>query len=190
MMHVRMAMAAWVLLGTTLCPALATAQTSKPAYPESEAGLRQFFKDILDASAAKDGDRIMLLTQSLLLPDPDAWFTQTFGDKLGKKLAADYRSEHKNFGPALTRLFYSLKEPRQLDVQITVVQALDDSNAKGYQLIAIAAMQQPTPLYTASITKQGTGAHITLWSIVYVDGRFRLAGKMRAVKDGDDGKAE
>jgi hypothetical protein len=190
MMHARKAMATVVLAAAMLVVATARAQTSRPAYPESEAGLKQFFQDILNASAAKDAERLLALTQSLVLPDPDAWFTETFGEKLGKKLAADYKAEHKNFGPAMARLFFSLDEPKKLEIKISVVQALDDGNAKGYQLIAIAAMQQPAALYTASITKEGTSAHITLWSIVYVDGRFRLAGKMRAIKDAESGKAE
>jgi hypothetical protein len=181
-------MAGSILFGTLLRVSVATAQTSKPAYPESEAGLRRFFQDILDASAAKDADKLLALTRSLLLSDAeaDAWFAQTFGDKLGAKLAADYKKNHKDFGPKLAGLFYSLTDPKALKIEVTVVQALDDTNAKPYQQIAIAAMREPAPLYTASITKEGTGAHITLWSIIYLDGRFRLAGKMQGVKDADD----
>jgi hypothetical protein len=160
-MHLRRIVALWVVLGTVFAASTASAQTSMPAYPESEAGLRQLFREILDASAAKDANRMIAQMQALNLPDPDKWFTQVFGDKIGPKLAADYKKEHsKEFTGKLAGLFLS----------------------------PIAAMQEPTPLYTVSVTKAGTNAHITLWSFVYVDGRFHLAGKMRGIKDADDPK--
>jgi hypothetical protein len=181
-------MAACCLLGTGFWACTINAQTTKPAYQESEAGLRKFFQDILEASAAKDADKLLALTKSLLLTEAEAdkWFADTFGDKLGTKLAADYKKDHKDFGPSLAGLFYNLKEPKQLKIEISCVQSLDDPKSKPLQKIAISAMREPAPLYTASITKEGTGAHITLWSLAYIDGRFRLVGKMRGVKDADD----
>ena len=179
-------MAAWLIAGTILLGSSSWGQTTKPTYPESEAGLKQFFQDILSASDAKDAQKLVTMTQSLLLPDPEAWFKKTYGDELGAKLAVDYKNDHKNFGLSLARLFYNLKDPKTLEIEVTCIQALDDTGAKALQKLAIAAMKEPAPLYTASITKEGTGAHITLWSIVYVDGQFRLAGKMRAVKDAGD----
>jgi hypothetical protein len=172
----------WVL-GTMLLVLPAMAQTTKPVYPESEAGLKQFFQDILNASAAKDRQKIEVMLRSLVLPDPDKFFTRHFGDKIGARLAADYKKDYAKFGPSLAALLFSLNEPKTLTIEITCIQALDDTKAKDYQQLAIAAMQEPTPLYTASITKAGTRAHITLWSIVYFEGQFRLAGKMRGVTD-------
>ncbi|HEY7089096.1 MAG TPA: hypothetical protein VH518_13460 [Tepidisphaeraceae bacterium] len=156
-----------------------------PSYPESNEGLQMFMKDILAAAGDRDEARLLAMTESLRLPDPDKWFREVFGDEVGAKLAADYIKSNKNIGPQLAVLFLKMKNPRTLDVSITRVESPDDPKAKAYQQIALAAMKNPVPLYYADITNRRESV-VAVWSIVYVNGKFHLAGKMRAVKDVDE----
>ena len=160
-----------------------TAPTTSPSYSESNEGLEQEFKDILAASAAHDAQKVLAMTRSLVLKDPQAWFKDVFGEEKGTKLATAYQKESTGFPEALARLFLSLRDPKELSISITRVESTDDPNAKGVQLFALNAMQNPTPLYAVKLTKPGTSAKIEIWSLAYVDGSFRWLGKMTGAKD-------
>jgi len=78
-----------------------TAPTTSPSYPESNEGLEQEFKDILAASAAHDAQKVLAMTRSLVLKDPQAWFKDVFGEEKGTKLATAYQKESTAFPEAL-----------------------------------------------------------------------------------------
>ncbi len=171
------------LIVTMLGTGLVKAQTSAPAYPESDEGLAQLMKDVLAAAGAKDRAKLSELVRSLILPNYKAWFDDTFGDEKGPKMAAEYEVILKNLEPSLVELFMRLDAPAQLQVQVMHVENMDDPKTTAYQRFALAAMKNPAALYTARISKEGTNANITLWSIVYAEGAFRFVGKMKAAKD-------
>jgi hypothetical protein len=158
------------------------AQTTSPSYPPTSDGLSQFIKEMLEAADERDADKLVAMSESLLLPDAGKWFKRVFGDPLGTRLATAYEKDMKDFAPGLALLFLRLKNPKHLAVIVTCVETVDDPSAKMYQVFAMQAMKRPVPLYSILIRQEGSNASIGLWSFVHVDGRFRLAGKMLSIR--------
>lgn len=156
---------------------------TSPAYPESTDGLRQFFTDLLVHAEERDGDRVLSMTRSLVLEDAASFFKQTFGESRGKTLAEEYATETKGFAQSRARLFMAFRKPRDLTITVTCVESLDDPNAKAYQRLAMDAMENPIPLYTAQF-KGGAQSrtNFEMWSFAYVDGHFKFLGKMTVAR--------
>ena len=164
-------------------PGATTSPTTSPSYPESNEGLVQQFRDILSASASHDAPRVQAMTRDLLLKEPKVWFNDVFGEQKGTKLATVYQKDSTNFPESLARLFLSLKEPKELSIDVIRVESADDPNAKGLQLFALSSMQNPVALYSVKLSKPGTSAKIEIWSLAYSEGCFRWLGKLQAAKD-------
>ncbi|HWP40600.1 MAG TPA: hypothetical protein VNL70_06705 [Tepidisphaeraceae bacterium] len=175
-------LAPMMLLALLQSPA-ARAQTTLPTYPENSEGLKQLFADLLGAAQERQGQKVYAFMHSLLLPDANKWFTDTFGEEIGRPLAEEYTREMEKFPAAMTGLFLRLANPKDLKITVTAVEQSDDPNARIHQRFALAAMANPVPLYTVRLQKENSSSHITLWSIVYVDGGFRLAGKMESIRE-------
>jgi hypothetical protein len=159
-----------------------TQPATKPAYAESKEGLTKLTQDILAASKANEKDKLAELIKGLRLPSHEAWFKKVFGDEKGAKLATEYSDSLKKFDEDMTKFFADIVKEGKSEVSVLVVKSADDKEATGLQKDALAAMKQKVTLYTAQMKKPGQEAGTTLWSFVYVDNGFRLAGKMRALK--------
>jgi hypothetical protein len=152
-------------------------------YDQSTDGLRRLLEDLLDAVRADDRTKIDRLTGSLQLEDPKAWFNDIFGNELGDKLTADYQEVAGAFGQ-LESLFDGLLEAGQTNVAVERFHEAGDPNATGYQNLALAAMRNNSPLYSARFTADDQAAGFHLWSFVYDGGGFRWVGKLKAVYSG------
>lgn len=136
--------------------------------------------DLIDAVRANNREEIARLTGDLALDDPKAWFTRTFGQERGALLLAEYEPVVGQF-EQLADLLVGLVKAGQTDIRAEVFERAGDSGATGYQNLALAAMKQATPLYSARFTKVEDASGFHLWSFVYDGGRFRWVGKMKAV---------
>jgi hypothetical protein len=164
------------------------AQTTKPLVPDTPEGLKLYFSDMLDSAEKEDTKRLLILSQILVMPKSEQWFTKTFGKELGTRLNKDYQEEMKDFAPKLAALFLRLKDPTTLTITVNKVEISDDPHAKAYQTLAIESMVDPTALYSVLITKEGTAAKIELWSLVYDGLTFRMVGKMQGVYESSDSR--
>ncbi len=168
-------------------PRLGPAQVSAPAttpaaarYPETADGLRQFIRDVLAAGTAHDQARMATLVRSMILPGHDAWFRSVFGPERGARLAAEYSSGLSTLEAELTELFGEMVQQGNTEIRVTPLSGRDNPEATGLQNQALGAMVRPVVLYSVRMVKPGESYGMHLWSLVYVDGGFRLAGKMRA----------
>jgi hypothetical protein len=86
-------------------PAAIRAQTPPPApsraatplafkveYPDNPGSLEKLAKDIMKAQRENNPSRAGELLQSLVLPNPRAWYTQVFGERTAAKEGAQYES--------------------------------------------------------------------------------------------------
>ena len=149
------------------------------AVEESADGLKATIVPIIEAAKAGKGEEVQKLSAGLLLPDPGKFFAEVFGDETGKKLAEEYAKLPKE---ELAKLFEKVAKDGRTEVTAWKIAGADDRNATGLQKDAIKAMKKPVALYSVRMAQPGKTIGMTLWSFVYTDGAFRLAGKMRAVK--------
>jgi hypothetical protein len=87
----------------------------------------------------------------------------------------------KDLAGELGKLYAKCRADGQTAVRAIRIEKAEPE-ATGLQKSAFEAMKTPVALYTVKLTKPGEPAGMSLWSFVHVDGAFRLAGKMRAVK--------
>jgi len=173
----RSIMSKWIAVAA-MAALLAVAPAAMAA-EETADGLKATVQAIVDAAKAGKGEEVQKLTEALFLPDAGKFFTEVFGEELGKKLADEYARLPK---PELAKLFEKVAKDGRTNVTAWKIAGADDENATGLQKEAIKAMKKPVALYSVRMAEPGKTSGMTLWSFVYVDGAFRIAGKMRAVK--------
>ncbi len=153
-------------------------------YEQSAAGLEHLFRDLFAAIEDHDRKRAAALTASFELREPALWFRRTFGDAMGQKLADAYAPTAGNFDQ-LRHILEALVAKKQTDLDVESFSHPGDPDATGYQNLALAAMVQPTPLYSVRLRTAGKDNGFHIWSFVYDSGHFRWVGKMRAVDPGE-----
>ena len=152
---------------------------SLPARADDAATLQKLMEDTLAAFKAGDAARGNALVKRMMLPNAAAWFKSVFGDDVGGKLADEYGKMSPNFVTELAAIFQGRVKDGRTFVSVKKVESATDPNATGYQQQALAAMKTKVPLWTVRFGAEPGAAGYTLWSFVYVDGQFRLVGKMR-----------
>jgi hypothetical protein len=170
------------LLLFTMLAAACMNKSNKVSYPESTDGLKKLMSDILDAQKSGDTAKFKSLVKDLELPDAEGWFKNVFGDDKGARAAAQYKSQTSALEQDLEKLFAKIVSDGQTEIKITRLEKADDPQATGNQKDIIAAMKNPVPIYSARFVKPGETLGMHLYNYVYVDGTFRLAGKMDAAK--------
>ncbi|MGZ8843933.1 MAG: hypothetical protein ACXW18_09750 [Pyrinomonadaceae bacterium] len=156
--------------------------SNKVSYDESTDGLKKLMSDIYEAQKSGDKDKMSRLMKSLELPDADAWFKKVFGADVGARVAAQHKTISGSLNSDLERIFAKVVNDGQSEIRITRLEKADDPNANGNQRDVLAAMKEPVPLYSVRFVKPGETAGMHLYNYVYVDGTFRVAGKMDAVR--------
>jgi len=135
-------------------------------------------------AVAKTGDKakVSAWSRELVLPNAETWFKKVFGDELGKKVAAEYATNSKDF-EELGGLLDDANKRGATEVRVVRVADASDREATGLQKSALEAMKKKGPLYTAMFCEPGKKeSSISLWSFVVADGKPYLVGKMKAVK--------
>lgn len=127
---------------------------------------------MLDAAKSGDMDKARAFERSLIIPSYDTWFRDTFGAVTGARLAADYKEFTEGQKVSGLWNFPELIERAKGGVSTYGIHAPSDPNATGGQKKVLAAMERSTALYGVRLG----GWHV--WSFVYVEGGFRIAGKM------------
>lgn len=156
--------------------------SNKVSYDESADGLKKLMSDIYEAQKSGDKDKLSRLLKSLELPDAEAWFKKVFGADVGAKVAAQHKTISGSIISDLERIFAKVVTDGQSEIRITRLEKADDSNANGNQKDVLAAMKEPVPIYSVRFVKPGETLGMHLYNYVYVDGTFRVAGKMDAVR--------
>lgn len=185
------ALSAVLILAIVLCPhqlaaqAVAPQQSGQPSgqnsasltplaiptYPDSPEGLAHLMKDMLKLQKSGDAKNLAPYVQSLILPNPAAWFTTTFGEKLGTTMASDYDRTRLNLPLSFPDTLNQMQSKHLNKVQATLFTDscnLESTNLE-YRLLISRAHEQP--LYHVRLS---SGTQAAVWGLfAYVDGAFR-----------------
>jgi hypothetical protein len=157
---------------------IAVGCSTGPAYPETTDGLRQFAGD-LAAAYNENAATLETLSTLLIVPDPDVYFVNVFGEEKGKQIAEGYKTQSAEIKKELPKFFAESISKGQTDIRVTRMDNPDDPEATGLQSRALAAMKNRTALYAVRFVKPGEDAGMAFWSFVYYKGAFRFITKLR-----------
>jgi hypothetical protein len=150
------------------------------AYPDTPEGLTKLCKETL--ALAKAGKRAEVATKvkGFVIPNADAWFKRTFGPETGAAMSEEYATGQTQMEASLARSFMTAAEEGQTDVRVFKFIQPDQEGVTATQKKIMNAMAVKTPLYSVYFTQPGEDTGMHLYSFVYVNGNFRMAGKMKA----------
>lgn len=127
----------------------------------------------------KDGDAKALApyVQSLILPNPAAWFSSTFGEKLGTALSDAYDRTRLNLPLSFPDTLSQIQSAHLNKPQATVFtdSCNQESSNVEYSLLINRTHQQP--VYHVRLSS-GTRAAV-LGLFIYADGAFRYIGNFQ-----------
>ena len=157
-----------------------------PVYPDSAAGLDKLMKGMLELEKHGDTNALAPYLQSLVLPNPDAWFKSIFGDTVGAQLTLSYEPTAKGLPQAMAATLKNLRQDGFAD-HFEVVDFngpcaspsfMVESETKSLGLSAVKLLgfrKQHEPMYTVWFRKGRSVS--TMAFFVYDEGAFRYIGK-------------
>lgn len=149
-----------------------------PALPAAEKTPAALRKTLDRLVGAPDPSSEAQLAKDLVLEDPSAFFTRTFGAEVGARLATSYQAES-----ARVASFAKIIRLNQINHgrHKTIIEEFtdpEDPRATGLQARALAAMSEPTPLYSVRFTALKKSGELHLFSFVHDGVRFRYVGPL------------
>jgi TonB family protein len=148
-----------------------TAQPS--SHPDTADGLRDLIQRFVTAVQKNDAQQVSDMTNSLIIPKYDIWFPHVFGAEIGSHMAQRYEESLPDFETKLKGSVQQLVDDGRTNITVTRFESAGVSTNDSYSVKLTKAMQNPVPVYTVGMNKQGENR----WSIsgffVFVDGNFR-----------------
>jgi TonB family protein len=154
------------------------AQTPQfPQYPDSAEGLTSLTHDLLDAMKKGDAASTNAYLSSLVLPNPDSWFSGVFEKDLGPESAAEYTEMLPSLPAMLTAAFQDIATSGATPVSAIRFAQTCDREIDGNMLVLLSMRKRDKPLYEI---RYGAGAmQRAIWAFAYADGGFRYIGNTR-----------
>lgn len=124
--------------------------TSKPAtvdYPDTTRGLEHLARDIFKAQKEGNESRAQELAQSMVLPNPAAWYLETFGPAIAKNEGAKYEAGIKTLPAEILKFFFGAIQNDFTDVTASRFAENCDDNAGESAFGTLQLRVQPVPLY-------------------------------------------
>ncbi len=159
-------------------PAPSSAQAAtQPNYPDKPAGLEKLVKEIFKAEKDGDAARVDALAQSLVLPDPNAWYETVFGQARAGRLTSDYEKTLSTLPRDLAASFRDAYNTKFTGVIVERYDRTCDDKADELIYPVLAAREQPAPLYEIRLSYGNSFKRI--WAFAYVNGAFRFFGALK-----------
>jgi TonB family protein len=158
----------------------APAGGAQGAYAESPDGLKSLVLDICAAKKAANDAEINKLLAGLVLPNHEAWMVATFGEPLGKRIAATYTERHDRLPTLLSSAIATLMDEGLTQVEIvTHDEPFVRLPGEGPAPAIILSKLRPTRLYDVRFQSADRQKTKSLWHFAYVDGGFRYIGTLK-----------
>jgi hypothetical protein len=167
-----------------LCSQMANAQSSTAtvsgaqSYPNSSKGLKHLLEYAQQITQAGKQEELRRLARDLVIPDHPRWFATTFGGGQGDVLSAAYIESAKEMELSLPKLLSSLPMDKKWKIEVQQLSSADVDSSPVFESAFL--IRKPMILYSVTIEKR-MEARPRLGYFVYVDGAFRLLGRLLTV---------
>jgi hypothetical protein len=147
---------ALLFLGASLSCAQAPSAEQTPSnpanvlkldYPDSTSGLEHLAREILKAQKSGDSARASALAQTMILPDPAAWYLETFGPGIANDEGAKYAADRNRLLSEVLGFFFGALQGHFDDVTAARFAQPCDDNAGDTAFGTLQLRIQPVPLY-------------------------------------------
>jgi hypothetical protein len=155
-------------------PPATTSASLAVTYPESTGGLEQLAKDMLSALQSGDENRATALAQAMVLPDPAAWYHQTFGDYSSKKEIAAYEQDRLVLAAGIVAFFRRALKSGETSVRVKYFDSRCDDSDGLDTFPILDARINGTDFYDVRLVHGNT--YLRLWPLAYGDANFRFVG--------------
>lgn len=142
-----------------------------PSYPDSPAGLEKLINDMMKMQKGGDAKNLATYTQSLILPNPNAWFSSVFGNKLGKELADAYDRTRLNLPLSFPDTLAQIQSKHLTKVAATLFTDSCNQESTNAEYRLLISRTNDQPLYHVRLSSGGRAAILGFFA--YVDGAFR-----------------
>ena len=115
-----------------------------------------------------------------MLPDPEMWFRDTFGNEHVDKLVKEYAVWSVRI-PELPKELRRQRKSGRTELLTERFDSADDEMATTFQAIALRKMETKEPLYSLRLVEPGAHEGWHLWSFAFVDGKVRFVGRLMAL---------
>ncbi len=146
------------------------------AYPEKSSGLDKELHDVFKARKVNDKTTEETILRSLVLPDPQKWFTDNFGPDAGKLMAEQYVPVSHQLVPILKGIINHMEDMKFTTIDVRKFDHACDDQADDYVYPLLLARTGQTPLYEA--TFRNGNSYNKMNSFVFLDGAFRYIGRI------------
>lgn len=144
----------------------------KLTFPDSASGLEHLAREIFKAQKDGDSARASALAESLVLPDPAAWYLQTFGPGIASDEGAKYVADQKRLPTEILTFFFGALQSHDTEVTAARFAETCDDNAGETAFGTLQLRREPVPLYELRFRN---GDHfLGFFALAYVDGGFRF----------------
>jgi predicted Zn finger-like uncharacterized protein len=146
--------------------------------------LTEQFAALVDSVKGGDKARMGPLAKAFVIPNHREWFAKTFGEADGKIASADYEASvmNKNIELGLIAEMQQCLQKKQTQISAWKIEDPADIKATGNQKRILQKMKAPTPLYAVRFTLPGQTVGYRMDSFVFVDGQFRILGRLRSLE--------
>jgi len=141
-------------------------------FPDSTSGLEHLAREIFKAQKDGDSARASALAQSLVLPDPAAWYLRTFGPDIASDEGAKYVADQKHLPTEILTFFFAALQSHDTEVTAARFAETCDDNAGETAFGTLQLRREPVPLYELRFRN---GDHfLRFFALAYVDAGFRF----------------
>lgn len=146
-------------------------------------GLRDQFAALLESVKAKNQQKAEAQAREFILTNHREWFIKAFGAEDGKRAGDEYEQTVLAKKPEVGFVMEMEERLRRNQTQITAwkIDNPADNNATGIQKRILEKLKAPTSIYAVRFAAPGQNIGFRMDSFVFVDGKFRLIGRVRAL---------
>lgn len=146
-------------------------------YPDSQDGLVHLVKDLLNAhKSGAPPEEIKGLLQTLVLPDPKAWFSEVFGEGKYQALVQAYAGNQTSLLQQVDNAIVNAVRDGYKEVRAKKYQNSCDDDGGEFTFPVLMSRIKPVQLY--ELRMMGTNEFRRISTFAYVDGAFRYVGTL------------
>ncbi|GAC1635999.1 MAG: hypothetical protein NVS9B14_14030 [Candidatus Acidiferrum sp.] len=142
------------------------------AYPDSQAGLKQFATDILKAQKESDTARAQRLLDSVVLPNFREWYASNFNEYARARAVPPYAASATRLPAQLARLFLDAYQEGFRNIEALRFQDEQSACSSAAVFSAMTARISRVPLYELRFIHGDR--YKPIFAFAHVDGTFRL----------------